>query len=111
MKTREEHIKAVSAATSRGGWGSILESLVDYAIENGMPVAPELVEPVVGEVLTEDTRLVDSMIVHLPGYRVCAIYNATEGWWDVSKISLSCSPENMGTTWHIAFVPKEKSGN
>lgn len=71
-KTRAEHEEAMRyRLRAEGHYEAVIPSTardaIDYAIAHGMPVAPELVEPVVGEKLTEQTRLVDMMVVVLGG--------------------------------------------
>ena len=104
MKTRLEHIEVLRAAINKRATGAPVDYIIDYAIENGMPVAPEQVEPVVGEMLTEATRLVDGMIV--AANEEAARYEARSDRWYVTGVPRGHQTSwILDAEWRIVFVP------
>lgn len=107
-RTKKEHIKALKVHLTQGGATKLgdLHRAVDYAITQGMPFAPEQVEPVVGELLTEATRLVDGMIV--AANEEAARYEARPDRWYVTGVPRGHQTSSiLDAEWRIVFVPGE----
>ncbi|WP_134324557.1 hypothetical protein [Cumulibacter soli] len=112
MRTREEHVRDLIDHQRECGIVLDLpdaEIAIDYAIEHGMPVAPEPVDPVVGAFLTERTRLVDGVVV-VDRDGEASQYIASAGRWVTTGFTEGFPLERMVVRGaRIVYVPGGES--
>ena len=90
------------------GWRELLASRIIQDLEfAGAEFAPDLVEPVVGALLTENTRLVNGMAVIDGTERVWQYDASAEAWYSAAPYTGRVPRLGMSGC-SIIYVPKEE---